>query len=138
MAAKDKFHDVVKRALIKEGWVITHDPLFIRTGGIEYHIDLGAEKIITAEKNEEKIAVEVKSFVGRSTTSEFHTALGQYLEYLLALEDEHPERVLYLAIPIDIHKTFFSLQFIQRLMERYAVKLIVYNVKQEVIVTWKK
>lgn len=45
---------------------------------------------------------------------------------------------MYLAIPIDIHKTFFSLQFIQRLMERYAVKLIVYNVKQEVIVTWKK
>ena len=27
MSAKDRFHDVVKTALQKDGWRITHDPL---------------------------------------------------------------------------------------------------------------
>jgi hypothetical protein len=30
MPAKDIFHDAVKIALQKDGWTITHDPLFIR------------------------------------------------------------------------------------------------------------
>ena len=56
MAAKDIFHDVVKSALQKEGWEITHDPLTIPASGFaNCHIDLGAEKIIAAQKGEEKI-----------------------------------------------------------------------------------
>ncbi|MDY6897347.1 MAG: element excision factor XisH family protein [Cyanobacteriota bacterium] len=77
MPAKDIFHDVVKSALEKEGWNITDDPLFLRFGGLELFIDLGAERIIAAQKGEEKIAVEIKSFVGNSATTEFSTALGQ-------------------------------------------------------------
>jgi len=138
MPAKDKFHDVVKHALIKEGWTITQEPLYIGIGGVEYYIDLGAEKVIAAEKNGEKIAVEVKSFVGLSAQSEFHTALGQYLEYLLALEEEQPDRTLYLAVPVDTYQTFFSLQFIQKDIMRYQLKLVIYNTTQEAIVTWKK
>ncbi|MCC5620192.1 XisH family protein [Nostoc sp. CHAB 5715] len=75
MAAKDIFHDVVRRALEKEGWLITNDPLFLRFGGLDMYIDLGAEKVLAAERNQEKIAVEVKSFVAPSTTTEFSTAL---------------------------------------------------------------
>lgn len=30
MPAKDMYHDVAKNALIKEGWSITDDPLFIK------------------------------------------------------------------------------------------------------------
>ena len=29
MSAKDRFHDLVKVALIQEGWTITHDPLYL-------------------------------------------------------------------------------------------------------------
>jgi hypothetical protein len=135
--AKDIFHDAVRNALIKDGWTITHDPLYIRSGGAEFHIDLGAERLLAAEKDGEKIAVEIKSFLGVSAISEFHTALGQYLDYLLALEEEHPERTLYLAIPIDTYATFFSLQFIQRAVQRYQLKLLVYDEEDEVIVSWK-
>jgi hypothetical protein len=46
MSAKDVFHNAVKNALQKEGWIITDDPLFIRFGGINIYIDLGAEKVI--------------------------------------------------------------------------------------------
>lgn len=43
MSAKDKFHDVVKIALQKDGWQITDDPLSISVGGVDMLIDLGAE-----------------------------------------------------------------------------------------------
>jgi XisH protein len=33
------------------------------------YIDLGSEKIIAAQKDEQKIAVEIKSFIGASTIS---------------------------------------------------------------------
>ena len=61
--ARDKYHDHVKEALIKEGWKITHDPYKIKVGGRKAQIDLGAEKLIAAEKENELIAVEVKSFL---------------------------------------------------------------------------
>jgi hypothetical protein len=136
--ARDIFHDAVRHALEKEEWTITHDPLHIRTGGVAYHIDLGAEKLLAAEKNGEKIAVEIKSFVGVSTASEFHTALGQYIEYRLALKEKEPGRILYLAVPVDMHDTFFMLPFIQNVVKECQLKLLVYHPKDEVILAWKK
>ena len=76
--AKDIYHQIFKEALIKDGWTITHDPLVLLSkeeGGFE--TDLGAEKIITAEKGKKKIAVEIKSFVQPSIMYEFHLAFGQ-------------------------------------------------------------
>ena len=53
--AKDLFHDVVKTALIKDGWKITDDPFFVKVGGVEFFIDLGAEKLFAAERNGENL-----------------------------------------------------------------------------------
>ena len=73
--AKDRFHQVVKKALAKEGWNMTRDPFQIKVGGVDMEIDLGAERLLAAERGEEKIAVEVKSFLATtSAISEFHTA----------------------------------------------------------------
>lgn len=137
MPEKDIFHDIVKNALIKEGWKITDDPLFIQFGGIDFYIDLGAEKIIAAEKEGQKIAVEIKSFVGASIISEFHNALGQFMNYRLALDEQDPERTLYLAVPLDTYEVFFMLEFGQAVIQRFQLKLIVYDVEQEVIVKWQ-
>lgn len=57
MPAKNIFHDAVRKGLEKEGWVITEDPLEIEIGGVEMYIDLGADRILAAEKKGEKIAV---------------------------------------------------------------------------------
>ncbi len=84
--ARDIFHDAVRKGLEKEGWVITDDPLRIEAGGADMQIDLGAEKVIAAEKGEEKIAIEIKSFIGASNISEFHMAVGQFINYRVALE----------------------------------------------------
>ncbi|NEP52112.1 MAG: hypothetical protein F6K65_26265 [Moorea sp. SIO3C2] len=45
MPAKDIFHDVVKKALIQDNWVITHDPLTLDLRDRQLHIDLGARKV---------------------------------------------------------------------------------------------
>lgn len=113
MSAKDKFHDIVKLDLQKDSWTITDDPLRIEWGLIELYIDLGAEKIIAAEREGQKIAVEVKSFLGQSTISEFHTALGQFINYRFALSQEQPERILYLAVLQIPTKLFFNYHFLR-------------------------
>lgn len=137
MAARDIFHDTVKRALEHEGWIITHDPLSLQVGGVEMYIDLGAEQLIAAEKDSEKIAVEIKSFVSVSAIYEFHLAIGQYRNYQLALSQEDPERVLYLAVPDDAYDRFFRLLFIQDALRYNEVRYLVYDVQAEVIVRWQ-
>jgi Holliday junction resolvase-like predicted endonuclease len=77
---KDRFHDAVRNALEKEGWTITADPYEISIGDVDFEIDLAAE-ILAAERADAKIAVEIKSFIGRSNVSDFHTALGQFINY---------------------------------------------------------
>ena len=138
MSAKDIFHDAVRKGLQKEGWIITDDPLRIRVGRVDMQIDLGAEKIIAAEKEGKKIAVEIKSFVGTSNISEFHTALGQFLNYRVALETKQPERFLYLAIPQGVYQTFFNLPFVEMIIDRFQLSLIIYDPESEVILQWKK
>ena len=137
--AKDVFHQQVKHALIGDGWKITHDPLTIRISeAVKLQIDLAAETAIAAERDSEKIAVEIKSFISDSDISSFHTALGQYLNYCQALEEQEPDRVVYLAIPVETYEDFFQLSFIKRALSRYQVKLLVYDPKLEEIKKWIK
>ena len=136
MAAKDATHSIVKLALEKDGWTITHDPYYLKVGGVEFYIDLGAETMIAAERKNQKIAVEIKSFLGASSVSEFHTALGQFINYRYALEEKDPDRVLYLAVPSNIYDEFFSLKFIAKVIQQSSIKLIVYQEKKEIIVQW--
>jgi hypothetical protein len=138
MPERDLFHDVVKQSLIEEGWTITHDPLFISFGGVPMYVDLGAEKIIAAEREGKKIAVEIKSFMSSSLLYEFHTALGQYLDYRVALDEQETKRDLYLAVPLDAYEAFFLLPFTQEVMRRYNLKLIIYDTDKEVIVKWQE
>lgn len=136
--AKDRFHHVVKTALIKDRWVVTHDPLQIKVGGVDMEIDLGAERLMAAERGGEKIAVEVKSFLASaSAISEFHTALGQFINYRAALRREDPARVLYLAVPDLIYDSFFQLDFPASMLRENNVKVIVYDIELEQIVQWK-
>jgi hypothetical protein len=134
--ARDLFHDRVKAALRQAGWTITHDPYELNVGGVEMYIDLGAEDLIAAEQDNSKIAVEVKSFIGASPISEFHTAHGQFLDYRYALEEEEPERVLYLAVPLKVYDEFFSLKFIQMAVQRSQLRLLIYDPDKEVIIQW--
>ncbi|WP_155744326.1 element excision factor XisH family protein [Scytonema sp. UIC 10036] len=99
-------------------------------------LDLGAEQLLAADRGEEKIAVEIKTFLSDSPLTDYHAALGQFLNYRLALEISEPNRILYMAVPINIYESFFKREFAQISVERYQIKQIVYDPIQEVILQW--
>ncbi len=136
MAAKDRFHAVVRIALEKDQWNVTDDPLRLDIGGTKFEIDLGAEQLLAAERGKEKIAVEIKTFLSDSPLTDYHAALGQFLNYRLALEIADSTRILYLAVPVGVYESFFKREFAQVSLERYQIKLIIYDINQEVIVQW--
>ena len=115
---------------------ITDDPLRLEVGGTKFEIDLGAQQLLAAERDQEKIAVEIKTFLSDSPLTDYHAALGQFLNYRLALEISDPTRILYLAVPVVAYETFFKREFAQISLERYQIKQIIYDPIQEVIVQW--
>ncbi|MBD1814060.1 XisH family protein [Microcoleus vaginatus] len=136
MPAKDIYHDTVKRALQKDGWTITHDPFPMQIGRKRLSADLGAERLINAEKGTQKIVVEVKSFVGRSDVKDLEQALGQYILYRQVLNEMRVDRSLYLAISQPIFNSVFTIELGQVLLKNQIIKLIVFDEKSEAIVQW--
>ncbi|HEY9297122.1 MAG TPA: element excision factor XisH family protein [Phormidium sp.] len=136
MPAKDIYHDTVKRALQKDGWIITHDPFPLQIGRKRLSADLGAERLINAEKGTQKIVVEVKSFVGRSDVKDLEQALGQYILYRQVLNEMGIDRSLYLAISQPIFNSVFTIELGQVLLKNQIIKLIVFDDKSEAIVQW--
>lgn len=136
MAAKDIYHQVVKIALEKDGWTITNDPLRLTIGSRSVYVDLGAEKLFAAEKEGRKIAVEVKSFINPSPVNDLENALGQYILYAKILEEEQPERVIYLAIPVNVFRDIFAEPIGQLLLRTTDLRLLVFDPRKEVIVEW--
>jgi len=136
MPAKDIYHDTVKTALVKDGWTITDDPLKIEVGKRSIYIDLGAKQLFGAEKLGRKIAVEVKSFLAPSPVNELEKALGQYELYSLILEDEDPDRLLYLAISDIIFDEFFAEEIGQRVLQKKNLRTIVFDPNLQEIVQW--
>jgi XisH protein len=135
--ARDAFHNAVRRALEKDGWTITDDPLKLEFGSTKMLVDLGAEKLVAATRDQEQIAIEIKSFLGTSEINEFHTALGQYLNYRQLLRLLDPTRKLYLAVPLDTYNSFFSEEFPMMIVQEYAMMIVVYDQLEEEIVTWR-
>lgn len=136
MPRKDIYHDCVKIALEKEGWLITHDPLNLTVDDTPLFADLGAEAMFVAERQGEKIAVEIKTFGGQSLVQNLHEALGKYNVYKTALSILYPDWNIYLAVPTNIYDNFFQRIFIQKVLKDYNVKLIVYNHESEIIESW--
>ncbi|MDX2006490.1 MAG: element excision factor XisH family protein [Meiothermus sp.] len=135
MPAKDAHHDGVRRALEKGGWRITHDPLYLTYGRRDVFVDLGAE-VIAAETNDVRIAVEVKSFFGKSEMTELERALGQIMLYRNMLRESQPERLLYLAVPQPIMVRLFEDDLGQLLIRNEALRVLSYDPALEEVVKW--
>ncbi len=138
MPAKDFYHPHVVDALVADGWTITHDPLSLRIGGKDMFVDLGAERFVGAERNGERIAVEVKSFTSASEVRELEIALGQFVLYGDALARLEPERVLFLAVREQVFHEIFEEPMGRMLLENKRVRLIVVDVARREIVRWER
>ena len=136
MPARDVYHDRVIHALVADGWKITHDPLRIHWGGKDLYIDLGAEQVLAAEKAGQKIAVEIKSFLGPSVIADLQQALGQYILYHDLLARIEPDRVLYLAIHVAVFHSLFAEPIGDVLLANQRIRLLVFDPHTEEIVQW--
>ncbi|MDB9509653.1 element excision factor XisH family protein [Kamptonema animale CS-326] len=137
MPAKDFYHDTVRTALIKDGWTITDDPLILKIGRRSAFVDLGAEKLIAAERESEKIAVEIKSFLSPSPINDLENAWGQFFLYARALQKREPDRRLYLAVNRNTFETLFQEEAGQLLLEEPDFRMIVFDFISEEIIQWK-
>ncbi|MBI5516829.1 MAG: XisH family protein [Deltaproteobacteria bacterium] len=127
MPQRDLVHGVVRAALERDQWVITHDPLLLHGGSHNLYVDLGADRVLGAEREAQKIAVEVKSFSGRSEITELERALGQYVLYETLLRKSHPGRVLLLAVPASVFESLLSSELGMTLRESFPLRLLVFD-----------
>ncbi len=100
------------------------------------YVDLGAERLIGAEKGMQKIAVEVKTFAGPSELADLEQALGQYVVYRTVLRKREPDRALFLAVPHVVLYDVFEEPLGELLIEHNAIKVMSFDPQQERIVTW--
>lgn len=137
MPAKDLYHQVVKQLLIDAGWTITHDPYQLKWAERNLSIDLGAEELLAAQQANQKIAVEIKSFLRESRVADLQQALGQFILYEDILKQVEPDRVLYLAMPLVAYADLFEgNQFAKVLLDNDRFKLIIFDPQNQEIVQW--
>ncbi|NMG06607.1 element excision factor XisH family protein [Brasilonema sp. UFV-L1] len=136
MPVRDRYHQSVKNALIKDGWTITDDPLHLKWGKRDMYVDLGAEKLIAAQKQGRYIAVEIKTFRSVSDMSDLEQTLGQYLVYRSVMTRTDPNRSLHLAVHDEVYADLFDEPIAKLLVEDYKVDIVVFKPEQEVILKW--
>ena len=136
--ARDKIHDAVKNALIKDGWTILADPFAIEYEEVALSADLAAERPFAAAKGSQKIVVEIKTFGGRSFIKQLQQALGQYEMYFDYLNLTTPEYELYLGISEIVYNDFFLQRAIQVLIQRRRLRLVIVDLDTEEVVSWIK
>jgi len=135
MPAKDTYHDAVRSALVKDGWIITDDPFRLVWGERDFYVDLGAQRVVAAEKAGKRIAVEVKSFVGASPMHDLELALGQFLLYRSVLEEQEPERILFLAVSEETAEILDE-PVGQLLIAKHLIRAVVFDPEKEEILRW--
>jgi hypothetical protein len=135
MPAKDIYHEAVKNALIKDGWTIKADPYYIIYRKLRLVADLGAERPLSAQRGDEKIVIEVKSFINSSFIYDLERAVGQYIIYRNFLKKTAPDYQIYLALSQLVYKANFD-ETIQVVIDENQLKLIIVDTDKEAITKW--
>jgi XisH protein len=139
MSVRDSIHDLIKAAVIRDGWQITDDPYVISYGERFLFVDLAAIEssgVIGAEREGKSIAIEIKQFRGQSAIADLEQAIGQYMLYKLLLSQVDPGRDLYLAIPEISYDSIFSEPVGELVIRDLPLKLIVVSLLTGEIVRW--
>ena len=137
MPPRDTIHQIVKQAIIKDGWNITDDPYVISYGDRFLFVDLGIEgQFIGAERQDSRIAVEIKEFRGRSAIADLEQAIGQYVLYRLLLNKVDPRREIYLAISDVTYKEIFNEPIGEVVIRDLPMQLLVVDVEKVKVKLW--
>ena len=146
MPPRDSIHNIVKQAIVKDGWQITDDPYVISYGERFLFVDLAATessrldritgRFIGAEYQNSRIAIEIKEFRGPSAIANLEQAIGQYIVYQLLLKQVDPERQVYLAIPDTTYYDLFSEPIGELVIAEIPLKLVIIDLKKTEVKQW--
>jgi hypothetical protein len=136
MPAPDIYHDQVRTALVKDGWTITHDPYTMTFGQKDVFVDLGAERMLGAQRGDQRIAVEVKSFQGQSDIRDLEMAVGQYVFYRSLLSRFDPQRSLILAVPESVFANTMQEPIARPVVSDLSIRIMAFDPAKEVITQW--
>ena len=146
MPPRDSIHNIVKQAIVKDGWQITDDPYVISYGERFLFVNLAAIEsstldhitggFIGAEYQNSRIAIEIKEFRGPSAIANLEQAIGQYIVYQLLLKQVDPERQVYLAIPDTTYYDLFSEPIGELVIAEIPLKLVIIDLKKTEVKKW--
>lgn len=133
MPTQDLQHQVVVRAMRKDGWQIEKEQVYIRFGTRRLWVDLRASK-----SDSTIVLVEIKGFDANASAVEaLAQAVGQYTIYRAALRFREMTNIpLYLAVPQHIYLTIFNEPIGDWTRREAAINLLIYDVEREEIVEW--
>ena len=136
MPRKDRIHEAVKSALVKDGWTVTDDPFRIFYEDVDVYADLRIEKIEGDPGVRRALVIEIKSFLDASAFRGLEGALGQYAAYRSLLKVVAPEHELYLAVAATIYESEFQRESFRLIIQDNQVALLVVDVPREEVVQW--
>lgn len=133
MPAKDNYHDVVIRALVKDGWTITSQQVKIIVEDRNLFIDIEATK----PSENRIILVEVKELELVSSPIEaLAAAVGKYFLYRTALNDSGLDTPLYLAVSDRSYDGILSEKIGQLSLVQGKISVLVFDPSREEITRW--
>jgi hypothetical protein len=136
---KDAYHDIVKAALVKDGWQITDDPFLIDYRGTLLFADLGAEKPPVFRHRRSKISIEVKVLSEPARFAKFECAVGQYVVYRRLMVSLQLQRDLYLAVSHQVFTNFFQKRpAVMEVVTGEQIRLLIFDPRKKEIVQWIK
>ncbi|GAP99634.1 fdxN element excision controlling factor protein [Leptolyngbya sp. NIES-2104] len=100
------------------------------------YVDLAAERLIVAERGQERIAVEIKTFGGASDVVSLEQAIGQYCVYRAVMEETQRNYLLYLAVHAEAFFDVLDEPLGRLLLRKYEIPVIVFDPEREVILEW--
>ena len=136
MPTQDLYHDVVRDALRKDGWRITHTALQLKARAEASAGELWEGPWLIADKDERKVAVAVSSFVGRSNPADILQTWRQLALSRSRLYTMDSDRVVYLAVRQATYSACFGGTEGDLLLEKEHMRLLVFDPRAEVIVQW--
>ncbi len=136
MPRKDRIHEAVKNALVKDGWTITDDPFRIVYEDTDVYADLRIVKALEGTTLQRALVIEIKGFTGDSPLHNLENALGQYELYRIYLKNIAPEDKLYLAISATVYEEQFTRPAFTIIIEEKQLPLLVVDTEHEEVVRW--
>ena len=130
MPAKDRHHDTVKRALIKDGWIIDDEQVAFIGSERQIVIDLQISK-----EGQGIILVEVKGFQP-SMVEALANAIGKMLIYRYILNELTQNIPVWLAVPEFAYQSILTEDMGLTMRRQLGMDLVVFSLEREEIVQW--